>query len=149
MKLPLEPIDGDDPGFIALLLNEDLPTEDLSGRSKQFFCLRDERGGLVAAGGLELCGVNAIMRSCVVAPDQKGLGIGSRLIEVIIDTARGKQLEHIFLLTESASEFFRKIGFRETDRDSVPPEIAGSAQFSEICPQSAVAMKLRLDGLPG
>ncbi len=144
----LESVDVGDPGFIKMLEAEDLPTEDLAGGSKQYFGFRDARGGLVAAGGLELCGSDAILRSCVVVPSQKGHGLGGRLIAAIIDAARHQQLDQLFLLTESADEFFRKFGFRETERGGVPADVAGSAQFSEICPESAVAMKMPLDVVP-
>jgi amino-acid N-acetyltransferase len=143
-----QPIDASEPDFIKMLEGEGLPTEDLAGDSKCYFGHRDARGDLVAAGGLELCGSNAILRSCVVAPDQKGQGLGGQLIEAIINAARQRQLGQLFLLTETASGFFLKYGFQETDRDSVPDEIAVSAQFSEICPQSAVAMTLGLDAPP-
>ncbi len=143
-----ESIDASEPGFINLLEAEDLPTEDLCGGSKLYFGYRDTRGALLAAGGLELCGSSAILRSCVVVPDQKGKGLGGRLIAAIIDTARERHLDQLFLLTESASGFFLKHGFQVTDRNLVPAEIAASAQFSEICPQSAVAMMLPLDALP-
>lgn len=143
-----EPIDAGEPDFIKMLEAEGLPTGDLAGDSKRYFGHRDALGELIAAGGLELCGSNAILRSCVVAPGQKGQGLGGQLIEAIIDTARGRQIGLLFLLTESASGFFLKYGFQETDRRTVPVEIAGSAQFSEICPQSAAAMTLGLDALP-
>ena len=145
LTFQLEPLANNDPGLINLLEHENLPIVDLPGRSKEFFCLRDEQGDLVAAGGLEACDVHAILRSCVVASGQKGQGVGIRLIEGIIDAAREKQFDHLYLLTESAAGFFRKRGFSETERGKVPAKVAASAQFSEICPQNAVAMVLRLD----
>ena len=148
MTMTLDPIDAGEAGFIALLEAEGLPTIDLAGDSKCYFGFRKSGGELVAAGGLEVFGSTAILRSCVVAPDRKGQGFGGRLIAAIIDAASQRQVERLFLLTESAAPFFLKHGFHETARDAVPAEIAGSAQFAEICPQSAVAMTLPLDVPP-
>ncbi len=144
----LKAIHSRDPALVCLLEVEKLPTQDLSGDSKKYFGLHDEEGDLIAVGGLEICGPNAILRSCVVISSQKGRGIGFRLIGELLDTAKEMRLRKIFLLTETADGFFEKFGFCRISRDTVPVEIGASAQFAEICPQSAVAMSLSLVACP-
>lgn len=140
----LENINARDPELIELLRGEGLPTLDLVGDSKLYFGIRGSDRRLIGAGGLEICGSSAILRSCVVGPAFKGQGVGIRLINEIIDKANQKQLTQLFLLTETAARFFLKLGFTTIDRGSVPEDVAASAQFAEICPQSAVAMTLVL-----
>lgn len=146
--MKFENVNALDADFVGLLAAEHLPTADLAGASKRYFGFRDARGDLVAAGGLEICGSSAILRSCVVASTQKGRQLGTRLIDFIIEAALDMRVDQLFLLTETAPGFFRKFGFREIKRNSVPVDVAGSAQFAEICPESAVAMAMTLPVCP-
>ena len=144
----LDTVPDNDPDLLALLSAEDLPVDDLSGDKKQYFGYRDSSDQLIAAGGLEICGRNAILRSCVVAPAHKGHQLGTKLIHHIVSRAKQNRLTRLYLLTETAPGFFETIGFQKIERDDVPHEVAQSAQFSEICPQTAIAMRLDLPASP-
>lgn len=57
----------------------------------------------------------ALLEDLVVAPNQRGKGIGSQLLKQAIETARLHECHRITLLTdlanESAQRFYRKHGF--------------------------------------
>jgi protein-tyrosine-phosphatase len=50
------------------------------------------------------------------------------------------RIEQLFLLTQTAQRFFEHQGYRVIDRQSVPRDVQGSAEFRSLCPASAVCM---------
>jgi amino-acid N-acetyltransferase len=65
-------------------------------------------------------------------------------VEVVLEEAARQHLEAVYLLTETAPDFFGKMGFRRIDRTSAPPAIQGSSEFAVLCRDSAVAMTREL-----
>lgn len=109
-----------------------------------FFTLRNETG-LSGVVGLEVYGDDAILRSLAVAPSSRGGGYGWMLADLVISQARYRGVRRIYLLTESASDFFAaKFGFRAVDRATVSPRIAGTSQFSSSECLRATTMRLDL-----
>lgn len=137
----------DDEGALAfvetLLDRADLPTEDLRSGPARFYVakLGHDRVGAV---GLERHGTDGLLRSLVVAASHRGTGIGTATCQAIEEVARGEGVERLFLLTTTAADFFAVRGYDETDRESVPPAIEETTQFSELCPDSATCMQKRL-----
>jgi amino-acid N-acetyltransferase len=58
----------------------------------------------------------------------------------VLQQALVEGLENVYLLTETAEEFFLRIGFHVLDREYVPTRIRTSVEFASLCPTSAVAM---------
>ena len=50
----------------------------------------------------------------------------------------------VYLLTETAGDFFPRFGFRPTTRAAVPSAVQQSVEFREACPASAVVMRTEL-----
>jgi amino-acid N-acetyltransferase len=50
----------------------------------------------------------------------------------------------LYLLTTTASEYFKKLGFRVEDRQKVTGGIVGSVEFKSACPKTATLMHLDL-----
>jgi N-acetylglutamate synthase-like GNAT family acetyltransferase len=132
-----------DPGLISLLQGAGLPTSDLGTHDGQQFIGLYEGTDLVAAGGLEIYGDCALLRSVVVARDQRGTGKGRAISEFILDQAHVQRLAALYLLTTTAEHFFRRLGFEPVERSSVPDAIRRTPEFSELCPSSAVVMRRR------
>jgi amino-acid N-acetyltransferase len=119
-----------------------LPHQDvrLSAGEKIFLGFYDDAGELVASGGLELYGDAALLRSVAVQETQRGRSLGKRMVDELIQRAQQLPVRRIFLLTESAPDFFQRIGFMPVDRGSVPPALQASSEFADVCPASAVCM---------
>jgi amino-acid N-acetyltransferase len=63
------------------------------------------------------------VRSLVVNPDKKGMGIGRRMIEFQFSKFKGTEKNvRIFALTYQI-EFFRKMGFSEVEKELFPEKI--------------------------
>ena len=80
---------------------------------------------------------------------RRGLGDGSALIAALTAEARHTLgLCRLWLLTTTADSFFRRLGFVAHDRTAAPAVVTDSAQFSALCPASAVLMARPTDDLP-
>ena len=99
---------------------------------------------MVGTGAMEIHGDYGLLRSVSVAPLYKGNKWGLKIALHLIGKAKESGLKELFLLTETASGFFNKLGFEATGREQVPPAIRNSKQFVDACPASATCMHLRL-----
>jgi N-acetylglutamate synthase-like GNAT family acetyltransferase len=144
----LRPAETDDlAAVLALLRSAGLPTAGVAAALSNFFVM--ESGGLiVAAGGLEMAGDSALLRSLVVADSHRGRRIGIAMVAALLGEARQRKLSTIWLLTESAPTFFEKLGFRHTERDQAPIGLQATVEFTDCCPASAKVMMLRLFSSP-
>lgn len=127
------------PAVEALLRAERLPVEGVMEHLDNFVGLfRGER--LIGAVGLEIYGAAALLRSLVVTSTEQGKGYGQRLYRAVIDKAREAGVGEIYLLTETAENFFAARGFRKIPREQADPGVRQSVEFRSACPASAVCM---------
>jgi UDP-N-acetylmuramate: L-alanyl-gamma-D-glutamyl-meso-diaminopimelate ligase len=132
-------------GIRALLERVHLPTagatDDAAG---SYFYLRNENG-VDGTVGLEVVGEDAILHSLAVAREARGTGFGWLLADVAVQWARFRGCRRVYLLTESASDFFgAKLGFRVVDRSTVSPAVGDTVTFRSSTDSKFVAMRLDL-----
>ena len=80
-----------------------------------------------------------------VDPGYQSEGLGGRLAGTVIATARQAGLRRLYLLTETAVDYFPRWGFERIPREEASEAVQESVEFREACPESAVAMVLDLD----
>jgi len=126
--------------IIALLTAEKLPTADLPEPLEAFLVTKqdDEVTGVV---GLEIYGDYALLRSLAVDKTHRNLGLANTLLTQIEALAASKNLKAIYLLTETAPDYFSRKGYDKITRADVPAEVQQSTEFSHVCPQSAIVMR--------
>ncbi len=133
------------PAIRELLAGVHMPTEEAGDdQSGNFFYLRNEHGvaGVVA---LPVIGEDAILHSLAVASALRGAGYGWMLADVAVQCARQRGCRRIYLLTQTASDFFAaKLGFRVVDRSTVSPAVADTVTFRSSTDSKFVAMRLDL-----
>ena len=127
----------------ALLKANDLPSHDIHDEEVTIFESRIE-DRLVGIGGLELYDSVGLLRSLVIKQSYRGKGHGNRLIKALEEVAKNDEVEILFLLTISASEYFCDLGYREITRSEIPPTIRKTAEFSDLCPESAICMRKQI-----
>jgi amino-acid N-acetyltransferase len=127
----------------SLLRAHHLPYEDC-GEQLQIFCGVFDGDELVAAGGLEPAGEYALLRSIVVQERYRDGGLAQALAEYLVRRARAEGRAAVYLLTETAEDYFAKRGFEKVARDTVPAAIMRTRQFSSLCPDSASCMCMDL-----
>lgn len=121
----------------------DLPTADLADSPGTFYAAR-AGDDLVAVGGVEAHGTDGLLRSLVVVPERRGEGYGAATCAALEDAAHDAGVETLYLLTTTAAAFFAAQGYEEFDRASAPERIRATAEFAEVCPASATAMRRSL-----
>ncbi|MFQ6017775.1 MAG: inositol monophosphatase family protein [Kiloniellaceae bacterium] len=99
-----------------------------------------EAGGYVS----QVDGRSALLRSVAVDARLRGRGLGGDLTEAALSLARELGLADVYLLTETADLFFPRYGFRRVERAEIPEAVRGSIEFTQSCPESAIAMKAEL-----
>ena len=95
---------------------------------------------------MERFGACALLRSLAVGTSYQRRGLGHQLVARLEREAQADGVEQLVLLTETAETFFRAIGYEVIDRRYVPEEIKQSAEFSSLCPVSAVCLTKPLIG---
>jgi len=109
-----------------------------------FFVLRNE-DGTVGCVSLEVLGDDAILRALAVDPKFRGAGYGWMLADMAVSQARWRGVRRIYLLTDTASDFFAaKFGFRVVDRSTLSKQVAASETFTQPAGAQQVAMRLDL-----
>ena len=126
-----------------LLDSNALPSEDCAEQAGNFYGIFD-RDRLIAAGGLQPANGFFLLRSVVVAPACRGRGLARELTEFLLATARAEGGSRVYLLTETAADYFARLGFAPVARAGVPQVIAGTRQFTSLCPDSATCMAIDL-----
>ena len=127
----------------TLLRAHHLPTEDCAQQPQIFYGIYDGEQ-LVAAGGLEPAGEYALLRSVVVSQDYRARGLGRSITEYLLQRAESEGRAAIYLLTESAEDYFAARGFERVAREQVPEAVRRTRQFASLCPDSASCMRMTL-----
>ena len=130
----------------GLLNKNKLPVEDLHPEKQDFWLMQDSYS-VIGAAGLEPYGKYAIFRSFVVEEQFRNKGFGNEIYSYTIEQAKKAGFEKLFLLTETAGNYFLSKGWIVINRESVPDEIKLSREFNSICPSSAVCMYYPLTDL--
>jgi amino-acid N-acetyltransferase len=128
---------------LALLADASLPREGVAEHFRHFLVARAD-GRVVGSVGMEPYGLSVLLRSLVVAPSHRGRGLGRTLTERLLQEARKQRAQRVFLLTDTAEEFFRKSGFKPIARDEADAAVQESAEFRIACGPSTVCMCLDL-----
>ena len=94
--------------------------------------------------GLETRGKNGLLRSLAVRKEYRDSGTGSTLVRHVIQVAKERKLDNLFLLTLTAKDYFPRFGFILVTRATVEEkEITKSGEF-EACSTTSILMRLQL-----
>lgn len=142
--ISLEQATGPDLDLVERLLEaNDLPAADVREPAPRFFLARVE-GELVGVGGLEPCGAAGVLRSVAVADAHRGRGYGTALCDRLERRASDAGIDTLYLLTTTATGFFRQRGYEPVDRGDAPSGVRDTTQFVDLCPSAATAMRKHL-----
>jgi len=127
----------------TLLISSGLPPDGIEDHLSSMV-IAEREGEIIATAALEIYGESALLRSVAVDAREQGTGLGRKITAEAIGVARHLNVIRVFLLTETAREFFPKFGFRIVDRAAIPDLVKSSLEFTTLCPDSALAMELKL-----
>lgn len=131
---------GDRKSIIGLLTESELPTRGIADFLDEYV-VAEIQGTVIGVGGIEYHGRHALLRSLAVSAKHRGRGVATAICDYLEAQATQHEAEHIYILTETAEEFFALRGYMSISRSEAPAEIAASEEFADICPQSATFMR--------
>jgi two-component system, OmpR family, phosphate regulon response regulator PhoB len=141
VELTFEPASSADfDAVFRLLSDSNLPVADLESHLEAF-TLAKFGEMTVGTAGLEIYGELALLRSICVVESQRSKRIGVALVSAVASRALAQGVLELYLLTTNAAPYFAKLGFVSVARERTPLQIRSTAQFSALCPSSAVCMR--------
>jgi amino-acid N-acetyltransferase len=92
-------------------------------RNIDTFVVAEDEGQLIGCGSLCRLGSDLVeIRSLGIVEGYKGQGIGSRLVDALMEEARALNIPKVMALTYEAS-FFQKNGFQIVDKEIFPEKV--------------------------
>jgi N-acetylglutamate synthase-like GNAT family acetyltransferase len=132
------------PGIKELLAHTGLSFPDVDAHLAELLVLRDSERRVVGCVAMELYDEAGLLRALATAPDRRGEGLGWMLADAALGRARMRGCRRVYLITESASDFFaEKFDFRAVGRELVDAAVLESSQFGSST-ESATTMVLDL-----
>lgn len=133
--------DADAPAILSLLERSTLPVAGWRGHLDTTLVARDG-DTVIGVIALEMYEDAALLRSAAVERTHRGKRVGSELTSAVLALARSRGVTSVYLLTETAGEFFPKFGFQRITRDEVPAAVKQSVEFTTACPASALVLSV-------
>ncbi len=134
----------DQTAILDLLTQNNLPIDGLSDHWSSTLVAR-ANGSVIGSAALEVYDDGALLRSVAVTPAYRGKGLGHQLTEAALKLAQTNNITRVYLLTETAADFFPRFGFHAVERSQVPAGVQTSVEFTSACPASALAMELNVE----
>jgi len=129
-------------GIKAALMKAGLPSHDVTDPKLLFWRFETLADIPAGFGGLEVHRGAALLRSIVILPPLRRMGIGSAIVSRLETEACALNCGVIYLVTMSAADFFGRLGYAACSRTDVPDAIRLSSHFgSADCPGGTVMLK--------
>ena len=139
------PLAGTDDDLRATLAAAGLPTDDLAEAGRQFFAYAGLDGVPAGVGGFEILGRDALIRSVAVPSTARRRGLGAAILPLLLARAHAAGARQAWLLTETAADFFIRLGFRPCDRAEAPSAILATRQAASLCPAGARLLTRKIE----
>lgn len=99
-------------------------------------------GKIAAAAVLDVFARSGLLRTIVVAPDQRRRGLGREIFRSLLARAHELSLKQLYVVASREREFFAALGFEAAPPDDVPLALREARPDREI--PAADLMELRL-----
>lgn len=127
---------------INLLQQHGLPVSDID--DDKLLYLLEDGDKIIGTAGLEIFEDCALLRSVSVIKEEQGKGYGKVINDQIEKYVKESGINCLYLLTTTAKDFFDKQGYCVIKREESPETVKQTAEFTSLCPASAVVMKKRI-----
>lgn len=131
---------GDGPAIEALLAAAGLPL-DGAREALALGVVGREEGRVVAAAAVEQYGDAGLLRSVVVDSAVRGRGLGRSIVAAAEEAARAAAIRELFLLTETAIDWFPRLGYQVVARSVAAAAVGQSIEFTTVCRDAGVPMR--------
>ena len=121
----------DIPALASLIVAGELPPLFLEPFIDGFLVIEHE-GAAVGAGGVEFYGQDAVIRSVVVDPAARGIGLGLEIARLLEDDALTSGARDIYLFTLHAWPFWLKLGYVDLPLSEWPEPVRENWQYQFV-----------------
>ena len=101
----------------SLLRDSALTLHGLRDQFEDGYAVAESDGAIIGVEGIEVHGEDGLLRSAAVSVAWRGRGVGDALTRDRIEWATRRGLRSVYLLTETAGDYFPRFGFQRADRD--------------------------------
>ncbi|CAN7340896.1 Amino-acid acetyltransferase [compost metagenome] len=129
---------------IAALLEQCRLTTDGVAEIIDSFHVAHSDSRIIGCAAAERHGESIVIRSVAVEPASRDRGVATRLVDALLMRARGTDVRHAVLLSESAPAYFARWGFSLIPADKAPSDARASSEFQGAPPTSALCMHCEL-----
>lgn len=128
----------------SLLESFSLPSVDVDNHISNFFVLECEEN-IEGVVGIEMYGETALLRSLAIQKELQKKGYGRKLCNKLISYAKTFNVKNVYLLTQTAKDFFSREGFQIISREAVPEEIKQTYEYTTLCPSDSTCMVKKIN----
>lgn len=104
-----------------------------------------DNGQVIGILGVLYEGEKALLRSFAVSPLYRCKGIGGLLLTAMLQELKTQNIQEVYLLTETAADYFKRIGFGEIARKAMPENLLKESGLDQACPCSSKCLKYLLN----
>ena len=97
----------------TLLTQTQLSTDDILVYGARYWLVEDIHQQLVGTVGLELGKDSVLLRSAAISPSLHGQGVGTYLVQHVLNEARNAGYRHVYLFSTNAGTYWQRLGFHE------------------------------------
>ena len=131
-------------GIKSLLESVSLPSADIDNHISNFLLLECD-GNIAGTVGMEMYGETALLRSLAIQKEFQKKGYGRKLCNKLLSDAGIFNVKNVYLLTETAKDFFSREGFQIISREAVPEEIKRTYEYTTLCPSDSTCMVKKIN----
>ncbi len=134
----------DVPEVEALLAAAGLPLDGAAEALTALGVVARDEDCIVGAAAVERYGEAGLLRSVVVAADRRGQGVGRAVVEGAEAAARADGIGELYLVTETAEGWFRRLGYEPIAREVAESIVGASVEFTMSCAETGVHLRRRV-----
>ncbi len=97
----------------ALLAQVQLSSDGILIDGTRYWLAEDRHQQPVGTVGLELGKGSVLLRSAAILPSLHGQGIGTYLVQHVLNEASSAGYQHVYLFSTGAGEYWQRLGFHE------------------------------------
>jgi arsenite methyltransferase len=122
-----------------LLIVSDLPIVGIDSNVNDFIVA--DNGQIIGVIGTHYYETKALLRSFAVTSKLRKSGVGMALFQQLQKQLKSPNIKEVYLLTETAQEYFKRLGFYEINRDQMPSPLLEKSGLNQACPSTSHYMK--------
>jgi amino-acid N-acetyltransferase len=103
-----------------------------------------DHGRVVAAAAVERFGVAGLLRSVVVDEPARSAGHGRAIVAAAEDLARAQGIVELYVLTETAIDWFPRLGYEAVARAAATAAVGESVEFTTVCRDTGIPLRKNL-----